>query len=245
MLRLARTRNSTFKLALAIAIALAGVATLLLLSFLLSSRAKPLAMLDEDQPVPGPPGESTGDTAAAGKTAPPRFRPAFDQTEDPNSPSYDPAELARSQKIKVENLFEQEPRDEPWASQRQETLGTLLEQEISAYPGAALVSTECRRYSCKYVVDVPRDKFQDYRRGSLGLGNVVKNVETIESPDREGFIRLSRIAIVKRQFKDQQQFTKEFLPAVRRSQESMRERRRAEQSSAQVDPLLLPKQVTP
>jgi hypothetical protein len=242
---MAPTSPSRFKLLLVIAIVLAGAATSLVISLFFSDEQSELTFLEEDASGTIPSDSTAAGKAAGAKAPPPKFRTFFDETEDPNSAHYDPVEVARSRKIKVEKLFEREPRDEPWASERQETLGNLLSQDISAYPGAALVNTECRRYSCKYVVDVPKDKFQEYRRGSIGLGNVVKNVEAIESPDREGYIRLSRISIVKRQFKDQEQFMKDFVPSVRRSQAAMRERRKAEAAPAAVDPLLLPKTVTP
>jgi hypothetical protein len=75
---------------------------------------------------------------------------------DPRSPDYDPVKLAILGKNGVD-LYEAEPRQDPWASDIEGLLRPLAEERLKDVPGAKVVEIDCRTSSCAVTAEAPAE----------------------------------------------------------------------------------------
>jgi hypothetical protein len=78
-------------------------------------------------------------------------------SKDPRSPAYDPFKLALLG-TNTNDLYESEPRSEPWATAVESLLRTLAEERLKNVAGARLVAVDCRTSACAIKAEAPADQ---------------------------------------------------------------------------------------
>jgi hypothetical protein len=160
--------------------------------------------------APPPPAPRTGRTPASGHRAPlppPRFlaAPALpgESVLDPRSPGYDPVMAIRQGGRSLSELFAQEPRDPLWAPAREQQMRDVLSEPL-VKAGSRIASAECRSFSCKLVLELPADRPEAITETIVG--NVSEDLAIVVSPDREGFVQVTRLVATRPELRDADSF---------------------------------------
>lgn len=150
--------------------------------------------------------DTTRDLAAVAQTVAlgehsgkdPRAVPAFvvprhEEIETrPSSPGYDPVTLGMA--VSPRKLFDQEPRNEAWASGMEERLLKRVESDLVRVPGTTDLKVECRTTGCKFSW-VCTDKQADFIAsrlmgalwgGGIGAGFQNNRIEFFRGPRFSG-----------------------------------------------------------
>lgn len=100
-------------------------------------------------PVPEAPGAPPAPPAGS---APPRFQ------RDPTKPGYDAAKLLVLMNDDAPGVFAAEPRDEPWASEREGDIVSLTLPELQDADHDVKLEVECHTATCRVSVHSRRPK---------------------------------------------------------------------------------------
>lgn len=99
---------------------------------------------------------ASGRSAARAASKPPVLEPEahYVPQNDPASPDYDPRAFAMSVESAVD-VWKAEPRREPWATRREASIKSWLDEHLKrAVPTAKVLEIECKQQTCKVAVDV-------------------------------------------------------------------------------------------
>jgi hypothetical protein len=125
---------------------------------------------------------------------------------DPRWADHIDASLLRARPQAALLAFRAEPRDPNWAPRREERIRDVRGKDLARYPGAQLLTVECRQVSCETVFDVPADRFAEIFRNRVRVGTITDRVLSVPSPDHEGYTRVVEISGVHPDNRDDQFF---------------------------------------
>jgi hypothetical protein len=125
---------------------------------------------------------------------------------DPRWADHIDVSLLRTRPQAALRAFREEPRDPNWAPAREQRILDVRGKDLARYPGAQLLTVECRRVSCETVFEVPTDRFAEIFRNRIHLGTITDRVLSVPSPDREGYTRVVEISGVHPDNRDAQFF---------------------------------------
>jgi hypothetical protein len=160
------------------------------------------------RPARPPEGEVEPARSRAPKAPVPRFvtQSRAPVRRNPTLADYDGSALLRSRAKPALQAFLDEPRDPEWAPVREARISEVRRQDLARYPGAQLLSVECRRAICKTLLEVPAESYPEFLRSRVRVGNTSQRVENVASPERPGYRRVVDISAVNPEYRDHQAF---------------------------------------
>lgn len=85
--------------------------------------------------------------------------------QNPLSPEYDPVLVSAVYERHVRELYEDEPRTEPFASEREAFLQSIVGADLEKYfPAAGVAGVECRTSSCVIRLEVPASQWKNFHQ---------------------------------------------------------------------------------
>lgn len=144
-----------------------------------SDRTRPVAT---SEPMPlGPPSTRSPIGRQPPQNAPPSDPDTIIVQRDPRSPDYDADKLLQASAGPPIEQFAAEPRDEAWATEREDVVKTLTLRRLREVDRDAKMQIECRTAMCRINVDL-HDKAVSEWLGVYPLGCLAKSYAVV-GPD--------------------------------------------------------------
>lgn len=150
--------------------------------------------------------------------------------DDPRAADYDALRLSQMVSVSSFEVFEREPRNDPWASGMEQVLDEILVDALAAdFEGAEVASVECRTQSCMVslaVDDARAGSLYGYAQAYLLLGS---SMSSRLGETAEGLREMQFAVLFDKRFGDADGF-RDWRERVVQAQEAQREQLRRELS---------------